>query len=221
MRRRLALLAAACLTLPAVALAAAGDPKEAFTPADRATAKSMVLVRGDLTVGWKSVRSPADEADVSCASFNPNLSDLTLTGEAETEFEHGQTGASIFSYASVYQTSANARAGWARTMKPALTRCFAEVIRDSVGKDATVTFTKQGRVAFPAVAPRVFALRIVCVVGSAGSDVKVPVTLDLVVLGRGRGEVALMAIGLGKGIAPADLRAFARLLSARMQKAGV
>ena len=59
-------------------------------------------------------------------------------------------------------------------------------------------------------------------VWSAPPDhVKVPVTLDLVVLGRGRGEVTLMTIAMGKGIAQADLRAFARLLSSRLQRAGV
>ena len=220
MRRRLALFAAACLAVPAVALAAAGDPKEAFTPSDQARAKSTLLVRGDLAAGWKRTQTPAQD-DLTCASFNPDLSDLTLTGESETEFEHGPSGASLFSYAAVYETPADAGAAWNRMLKPALSRCFAQVIRDAVGKGATVTFSKQGRVAFPKVAPRVYALRIACVVGATGSDVKVPVALDLVVLGRGRGEVTLMTIAMGKGIAQADLRAFARLLSSRLQRAGV
>lgn len=220
-RRRLAFLAAASLSVPALAFAAAGDPKEAFTPADQAKAKTLVLVRSDFVAGWKRVPKAAEDEDVSCASFAPNLSDLTLTGEAETQFDHAATGASVFSYASLYKTAAQARAGWSRSIRPALIRCFVEVMRDAVGTGSTVTCPKQGRVAFPRVSARVYALKLACVVAATGSDVKLRIALDLVVLGRGRAETSVMAIGMGAGIPAADLRSFARTLAARMQRAGV
>ena len=221
MRHRLALFAAACLALPAVALAAAGDPKEAFTPADKAKAKSMVLVRADLAAGWKRTSTPDSGDDLSCPGFDPDLSDLTLSGESESEFEH-PGGAYVAAFASVYRTDANARTGFARVAKPALARCLAHFFEEGVVEEGgTVTITKQVKVSFPKIAPRVAAYRVVCRVGTPGSAQTVPFAVDMIMLGRGRGEVVMLAMAAGPGIAQADVRSFARLLASRMQKAGV
>lgn len=220
-RRRLAFLVLACLVAPALALAAAGDPKEAFTPADKAKAKAMVLVRGDLTAGWKRTTTPDSGEDLTCPGFDPDLSDLTLTGTFDSGFDH-PSGGYVAAFASVYRTDANARTGFARLAKPALARCLAHFFEQGVVQEGgTVTITRQAQVAFPAVAPRTAAYRVTCRVGTPGSAQTVPFAVDLIMLGRGRGEVVLLTMATGTGIAPADLRSFARLLSFRMQKAGV
>lgn len=221
MRRRLAFLILACLLAPALALAAAGDPKEAFTPADKAKAKVMVLVRADLAAGWKRTATPDSGEDLTCPGFEPDLSDLTLTGASDSGFDH-QSGGYVAAFASVYRTDANARTGFARLAKPALARCLAQFFEQGVvGEGGTVTISKQAKVAFPAVAPRVAAYRVTCRVGTPGSTQTVPFGIDLIMLGRGRGEVVLLTMATGTGIMRADLRSFARLLSSRMQKAGV
>ncbi|HUP32874.1 MAG TPA: hypothetical protein VM184_07555 [Gaiellaceae bacterium] len=220
MGRRLVVLLIACLAVP-VAAAATGDPKEAFTRADQAKAKAITLVRADLAAGWKKTSTPDSGDDLRCPGFDPNLSDLTLTGESESEFEH-PGGAYAATFASVFRSEANARASFARFAKPALARCVAHFFREGVTKEGgTVRIVKQGQVAFPKVAPRVAAYRVTARVGAPGTTVTVPFTIDLILLGRGRGEVGLLTMSAGTGIAAAHLRAFARLLAARMQKAGV
>ena len=221
MGHRLAVVLAVCLCLPALAYAAAGDPKERLTPADQAKAKAMLLVRSDLATGWIKTSTPDSGDDITCAGFDPDLSDLTLTGKGRSQFTNRAAGANVFSYVSLYATPAQARSAWSRVIKPALARCLAHVIERGVaGQGVDVAFTKQGRVAFPAVAPRTAAFRIVAVISAPQSTVKVPVAVDLVVLGRGRSEVVLAAMAAGKGIPAADVRAFARLLAGRMLKAG-
>ena len=221
MGRRLTIVLIACLVAPALALAATGDPKEAFTTADKANAKSMVLVRADLAAGWKLTSTPDSGEDLRCPGLDPDLSDLTLTGESKSEFSHPSLGY-VAAFSSVYRTEANARAGFARLAKPALARCLGHFFKQGVVEaGGSVTITKQAQVPFPKLAQRVAAYRVVCRVGTPGSAQTVQITVDLVMLGRGRGEVVLMAVATGAGIGPAEVRSFARLLSARMQRAGV
>ena len=82
MNRLLAALLVLCIAVPAVALAADTDPKKKITAADQAKARSMVFKRTDFAAGWKKV-PPSPESDLTCPGFNPDESDLTLTGEAE------------------------------------------------------------------------------------------------------------------------------------------
>jgi hypothetical protein len=219
--RRLTIVLFACLVAPALALAATGDPREAFTTADQAKAKSMLLVRTDLSAGWKRTSTPDTGADLSCPGFDPDLSDLTLTGEKKSEFSHPSFGY-VAGFVSVYRTDANARTEFARVAKPALARCLGLFFKEGVVQaGGTVTIVKQGQVAFPKVAERVAAYRVVCRVGSPGSTQKTQFTVDLIILGRGRGEVVMLAVAAGTGIVQADQRSLARLLASRMQKAGV
>jgi hypothetical protein len=221
MRRPLVLVLAVCLAVPAVALGAAGDPVERFTARDQAVARSLTLKRTDLSAGWKATKPSDDGGDLTCPGFDPNLSDLTLTGEAETEFEHPSV-AFIGSSVSVFRTSAQAQAAWSRVVRPALLRCLVHFFREGVAESGgTVKVTRRAKVAFPKVAPRVAAYRITAAVGSKGAAATVPFALDLVLLGRGRAEVAVLAMAPGRGVAPADLRTFGKLLAGRLQKAGV
>ena len=91
MNRLLGALLVLCIAVPAVALAADTDPKKSITAADQAKARSIVLTRTDFAAGWKKVPAPPD-SDLVCPGFDPNESDLTLTGEAESDFQHAQGG---------------------------------------------------------------------------------------------------------------------------------
>ncbi len=76
--------------------------------------------------------------------------------------------------------------------------------------------------AFPKLAPRTAAHRVVVrlTVEQEGQEtVTVPFTIQLVALGHGRGEAGVMAMGMGDGIAAADLRAFAKLIATRLAAA--
>ena len=92
MSRRLLLLVLVVLALPALALAAATDPKKQINPADQRKAASIVLKRPDVIVpGWKKVATiPNSAAEPGCPGYNPDQSDLILTGEASNNYEGGQ-----------------------------------------------------------------------------------------------------------------------------------
>jgi hypothetical protein len=221
--RFLAVLAVLCVCVPAVALAAADtDPKKKLNAADQAKARSVLLKRTDFAAGWKKVPSSTD-SDEACPGFNPNNSDLTLTGEGRSEFEHAQSLVSVGSYSEVYVTKADATASWTRNVKPALIRCLGHFLRVGVEEEGgSFRAVSQGRIAFPKFAPRTAAFRLVARVTVRPPNeepVTAPFTIQVVALGHGRGDVALVGIGFGNGIPIADLRAFAKLSAARLAAA--
>ncbi len=223
MRRRLAIVLAACLAVPALALAADGEPKKRIVPADQKRAAALVLKRADFAAGWKRVRTPDEGEDLRCPGFAPDESDLTLTGESETEFEHAD-GLYVGSFSNVYVSDADARASWTRSVKPAVARCVAHFFRQGASAGgAKVAILTQGRMAFPRVAPRTAAFRVTARVTltDAGESVTVPFAIHLIALGQGRGDIGLIAMSPGSGIPAADLRAFAKLLASRLKSSGL
>jgi hypothetical protein len=220
---RVAVLLVGCLALPALALAAGTDPVKRIDPADQRKAASIILQRADLGAGWRKVSvTPDDVADVSCPGFNPDLSNLTVTGDAKTTYKKAVGVQSVYSGASVYETKADALALRSRTVKPGLARCLAHTLKQGMDEEnGTVTIVSQGRMAFPKVAPRTAAFHVVASVSvrQAGQTVTLPFTLHWVVLGRGRAETAFFALGVGKGLPMEDLRAYAKLLAGRLAAA--
>lgn len=222
MRRLLLALAVLCIAVPAIALAADTDPKKRFTTADQATARSVLLKRTDFVAGWKRVAATPD-SDATCPGFNPNESDLTLTGEAEANFEQPAGFPAVYTASEVWVSKGDALKSWARSDKPAIARCVAHFLRQGVEEaGGQVTIVSQGRMAFPKLAPRTSAFRVVArlVVEQQGQDpVKVPVTVHLVALGNGRGDATLMTMAFGTGVPATDLRAFATLMARRLAAA--
>jgi hypothetical protein len=222
--RRLALLLIVILAVPALALAADTDPKRKINPADERKAASIVFKRTDFTAGWKRTTTPTnDDDDLNCSFYHPDGSDLTLTGDAESEFERTGGFPSVLSYADVYATAKDAAAAWSRTVKPALARCLAQFFQREVSEPGTkVTVVNYGKLAFPRVAPRTAAFRInvKMAVTQNGQTVNVPLTLHIVVVGRGRAEAGFLTFAPSPGVAAADLRTFGKLLAERMKAAG-
>jgi hypothetical protein len=217
-RRPLAALIALCIAIPAVALAADTDPKKRLTAADQAKARSILLKRTDLAAGWKKVASSPD-SDATCPGFNPDESDLTLTGEAEAEFEHTQGLLSLSSFSEVFVSKADAVKSWTRGDKPALARCLGYFFREAATEPGTqVKIVSAGRMAFPKLAPRTTAFKVVArVTFTANGETRtVPFTLQFLALGRGRGDTAMLAVSPGTGLGTADLRAFGTLLATRL-----
>jgi len=222
--RRLALLLLAVLAVPAIALAADTDPKRKINAADERKAASIVLKRTDFATGWKRTTTPNnDDDDLNCSFYHPDGSDLTLTGDAEAEFERTGGFPSVLSYADVYATAKDAASAWSRTVKPALARCLAQFFQHEVsGAGTTIKVLNYGKIAFPRVAPRSAAFRIAVrmVVSQDGQTTTVPLTLHIVVVGRGRAEAGFLSFAPSPGIAGTDLRAFGTLLAKRMKAAG-
>jgi len=222
-RRPLALLLLVVLAVPAIALAADTDPKRKINAADERMAASIVFKKTDFAAGWKRTSTANSGDTLSCSFYKPDGSDLTLTGDAEAEFQRTGGFPSVLSYADIYSTARDAAASWSRTVKPALARCLAQFFQNEVsGPGTNVTVVNYGRMAFPKVAPRTDAFRINVKMKVTNGDqaTTVPLTLHIVVVGRGRAEAGFLTFAPSPGIAAADLRAFGKLLAERMKVAG-
>lgn len=221
MDRRLLLFILVVLAVPALALAADTDPTKQINPVDQRKAASIVLKRTDFVAGWKKVPNEPDSgADPSCPGYKPDQSDLILTGEAEANFTGDPSR--LTSYSNVFKTSRDALASWTRSVKPALAPCVARLLKQVIEKQGgKAAIVKQGQIAFPKLAPRTAAYRVVISVSytQAGKTTTVPFTLHVIAVGNGRGDASLVTFGLGNGIPGADLRAFAKLLSVRLAAA--
>ena len=220
--RRLLLVVLAVLALPALALAAATDPTKQINPVDQRKAASIVLKRPDVIVpGWSKVAvMPNSAADPGCPGYKPVQSDLILTGESANNFERGGTRIGLES--NVFKTRSDALASWTRTVKPAFAPCLARLLKQAIeAVGGKVAIVGSGQIAFPKLAPRTAAFRVSMNVSSteAGKTTTVPVTVHVIALGNGRGDATLVTFGLGNGISSADLRAFARLVGARLASA--
>ena len=221
MRRRLGALLVLCAVVPAVALAADTDPKRKLTPADQAKARSILLKRTDFAAGWKKI-PPSPDSDLTCPGFNPDESDLTLTGEAESDFEHSQAVRFVGSASEVFATEEEARKSWTRSDKPATARCLGYLFRQGqTDKNTKVTIVSAGRMGFPKLAPRTAAFKIVArlAITDSGKTTTVPVTIQLIAFGRGRGDTSMIAITPGSGVPIVELRSFGTLLAARLAAA--
>jgi hypothetical protein len=223
-RRRLtALLLLVVLAAPAIALASGTDPRRKLDAADERKAASIIFKRTDFTPGWKRSASSASSGggDLSCAYYNPDGSDLTLTGHAEAEFARGGVS-SVLSYADVYASAKEAATAWSRTVRPALARCLGEFFeRDAAAPGMKVSVVSHGRTPFPRVAPRTAAFRIDVrmLVTQAGQTTAVPLALHLLVIGRGRAEAGFLTFA-SSGVSSGDLHAYGKLLAERMKVAG-
>lgn len=221
--RRLVALVLVVLAVPALALAANTDPQKQINPGDQRKAGSIVLKRADFATGWKKVPNTPDSGeDPSCAGYNPDQSDLILTGEVEARFEGASGFPSVASISNIYKTRRDALAAWTRSEKPGLAPCLAQLLKREIEKGGgKVAIAKQGRIAFPKLAPRTSAYRVVLnvTVTQEGKATTVPLTIHVIALGNGRGDCVLMTVGFANGIPTADLRTFAKLTASRLAAA--
>jgi hypothetical protein len=158
LRRLLACLALAALVFAATALAGPGDPKQAFTPADQKRAKASVLRQSDVDPNFKPSPDTPDSGsdEVPCKVLD--MSDLTLTGRASSEFKFSVF--TISSSARVYETLADANAFWRRTTSKAGQACLRKQARDAFTRSGA-TVLSLARIPFPKLTPRSFAMRLV------------------------------------------------------------
>jgi hypothetical protein len=144
MRRLLLLAALAGLVVTATALADPLDPKVAYTNADQALAKSVLLKQSDLGAVWKNrpMTAPPSLKAPICPQLRPNYSKLTITGHAEAVFDNGNGGIQVTSDVEVWKTAKQAEEHMNALIKPALPACIRYSLLKSVGGSQTVTLLK-------------------------------------------------------------------------------
>jgi hypothetical protein len=82
---------------------------------------------------------------------------------------------------------------------------------------------RSGRIAFPKVAPRTAAFRVVMNVSvpENGGTTTVPLTFHVVALGHGRGEAGIMTIGSGNTTSLENVRVLAQVTGRRLAAANL
>lgn len=218
MRRLFLLLLCAGLAVPAAA-AADGEPKHRIVKADQAAARAMLVQRDDLAAAFKPDASrDDDDVGLRCAALDE--SDLTLTGEAESQFslQSAVTLVTIGSVAQLYKTLAQANASWRRGTSPAGIRCAEDTLRKLFRRNPSGPQLQWlRRVAFPRVAAKTVAFRALLHVKAAGRTV--PVYFDIVALQSGRAHLSLLFSSAVQPVDRIDQLALARLSAVRMAKA--
>ncbi len=210
----IALLVAAVLAGTALA----GDPQQKHTAADMAKAKSIGFVRSDFPVGWiAKPTTPSSGADSStCKDFDPDQSDLVETGKVDSaEFTAPDGVSQVASSVGVFKTVAQAKTSWSRVVRPAMLQCLSDLITQISPKDSTVAELAKGSLAFPKVAPRTAAYRLVASVTAKGATTSVNLYFDLVLLGSGRANVATIMFSLTKPYPAAFERKLATAIAHR------
>lgn len=182
-------------TLGAVALAAstlavAGDGQEPvkLTPTDQVAARAVVLRRADLgSSGWEGGATKPDlSSGLSCPNFHPKVSDLVITGAAQTTFRRS---ALVFgNLVVILRTRRMVALDWRRSfLAPGAIPCLRRTMSKALGSSGRlVSFTK---LPFPRVTPRTALYRAVIAVQAGGRAVRV--ITDLVFAAKSRTEITL------------------------------
>ena len=208
------------LAVTPVAWGADGEPKKALTSKGNATARSIVLKRGDLSTAF-TLRTRPDEdlpKGVRCGALDE--SDLTITGEAQSpDFQLSQPGlfVTIGSTTNVYRSLGEAGKSWKRGTSAQTTTCLADIVRLSAPPGQRVSIVSAKRLTFPKVAPMTSAFRVVATMTIGGNQVRAYV--DAIILQHGRIQSGVVFTSLGRPVGQADELGLAALVADRMARA--
>jgi len=208
-------LVAAAVAVAAGAGAAAAPPKDAFTPAGKALAKSVTLRLSDLPAGWKTSASGNSTGDVTCATFKPDQSDLTRIGHAESNFASADSLGAVGSTVGVFSSAAQAQTAWSRLVRPQLVGCLASLFKQGISANSgTATIRSTGRLTVPMAAPRKAAYRIVSDVVTGGQSVRAWV--DVLLQGRGSADTVILVTSVSSPPSAAVERKLAAAIAGRL-----
>ncbi len=111
---------------------------------------------------------------------------------------------------------------WTRSDKPAIARCLGQFFRKGLNEPGTkVKIVSAGRMAFPKLAPRTTAYKVVARVSftANGQTQTLPFTLQFFALGQGRGDTAMSPSAREPGSPPRSCGRSGKLLAKRLAAA--
>ena len=216
---RLVISVLVALALTPVAWGANGEPKKALTSKGNATARSVVLKRGDLSSAFTMSSRPDDDLPkgVRCGALDE--SDLTITGEAQSpDFQLSQPGlfVTIGSTTNVYRSLGEAGRSWKRGTSAQTTTCLADIVRLSAPPGQRVSIVSAKRLTFPKVSPMTAAFRVVATLTIAGNRVRAYV--DAIILQHGRIQSGVVFTSLGRPVGQAEELGLTALVADRMAR---
>ena len=164
-----------------------------YTAADQAAARAVVLKRSDFgaSTAWKAVPAKPDFSSSACGGYEPKRSDLTVTGASASHWRNASALVSFQTETWVMKTAEMVRVDWQRVVEhPTFLRCRAEA---DAASEPSVKLASFKRTAFPRIAP--FARRYRMVVDYTAQAQTLRVLVDVILLGKGRTEISLLATG--------------------------
>lgn len=193
MTRRLCLALLGATVVVSGATAASGDPERRdIRPADQAWAARATLRARDVPSGFTAGRpgSAKNNGPLTCPGFQPDLSDLTITGEALSPAFQNRAGTTILASAEVYKSVHDEREAWRRTARREALRCVARLLENISASGLRVTVTGRLVRVAPTVGERAISFRITATITAQG--IAVPAWIDLLGVARGRADATLM-----------------------------
>ena len=225
MARRAGLIAAVLAALAAASAAFASDPKEPqhrFNSSDQAWAHRILVQRGDLGAGDWRVQQLDSQGDADAPSYckNPNLSDLTLAGQAKNP-DFSREDSFEDSDGEVWATERDAIAAFKRLKAYPFDRCFKAEMQAEFASGSGIKFTvvSSGPLKFPQLAPRqlTYGLKFAMGVGAR----KINGRIDIYAFSRGRADGSVMVASLGSPARPIPVsleQKLARLVAGRLKR---
>jgi hypothetical protein len=194
MAGRLVIVLVAAAVLTGTAAAAAGAPeKRAITPADQAWAKRINLSLQDVPTDFvQGAAQPSGAGGFTCASFAPDLSGFTITGQASSHSFSRPDGTSLFSAAEVFRTSADERGDWQRSARRAALPCLAHMLERLSRNGVRLKVTSSTLRPSPRLGDRSISFRLAATISSNGASVKT--WFDILAVARGRADATLAVI---------------------------
>jgi len=191
------------------------EPKQAIVPALQAKAKAINIQASDLPgTGWKAQRSSPDESNPRCSYYNPDQSDLTENGRADSPEFTLPSNSFVSSTTGIFKTATEGRTAYSRVVRPELPRCLAEIFRKGTGQPDKVKILSAGALTVPKLAERSNGVRIVAAF-AVSSQQSIRVYLDLVTLNRGKVDVAMFFVGIGTPFKDTFVHTLAAKIAAR------
>ena len=216
-RLKTSAFAVSALALASAPVVFAGDGKQQIklNKRDQAAARAVVIRRTDLgSSGWQGGAVKPDLSSTpNCPNFDPKVSDLVVTGAAQTTFQ--RSGLQFSSVAEVLKTRRMVRLDWRRSVVPrAAVPCLRRTLANGLPPGARiVSFAK---VPAPHVGTRSARFRGVIRINVFGRTARL--VTDIVITFRSRTEITLNAAGpasAARSISAAEAR-LARVLVSRV-----
>jgi len=225
MGRRVGLIVVAltaCAAASAAFAAGGKEPQHRFNGADQAWAHRIIVQHGDLGAGDWRVQDLDSHGDATAPSYckDPNLSDLTLAGQAKNP-DFGREDSFEDSDGEVWATEKDAIAAFKRVKAFPYDRCFKVAMAQEFAQGSGVKFTvlSSGPLKIGTLAPRqlTYGLKFRMGVGTRKIDGRI----DIYAFGRGRADGSVMVASLGAPARPIPLsleRKLATLVAQRLKR---
>jgi hypothetical protein len=215
-------LAAVTILLLAVAGAALAanpkEPKKVIIPAVQAKAKAINVKLSDLpAAGWTAKPASPDSGSPRCSYYNPDQSDLTENGDANSPQFTLASSSYVSSSTSIFKSAAQGRTAYARVVQPKLPKCLAELFKKGAGAAAKVTILSAAERSFPKLADRSNVYRLVADF-KVGKQ-KIRTIADFVVMNRGKVDTVIFFVGIGGAFNDAFEKSVAGKVATRTKNA--